>query len=142
MTVKQISVFLENRQGRLARLCTTLADQGIDMLAISIADTTDYGILRIYVSDHEKAAGILRDAGFSVSITDVIAVAVDDAPGGLAGILRILADEDISVGYLYSLVRRVGHKAVLLLQFRDIESAVQVLRQHEVHMLSGEEITG
>ena len=140
MTVKQISVFLENRQGRLARLCTTLAQHGIDMMAISLADTTDYGILRIFVPDHERAACVLRDEGYSVNITDVAAVAVDDSPGGLARILNILDEEGVSIGYLYSLVRRVDHKAVLLLQLSDIDRAMQILERQGVHLLSLEDI--
>ena len=140
MTVRQISVFLENRQGRLALLSETLASRGIDMLAISVADTTDYGILRIIVSDCELAEQVLREAGYSVNITDVIAVAVDDSPGGLAGILRLLSDQGLSVGYLYSLVHRIGHNAVLLLQLRDLSRAVQILQDQGVRLLSEQEI--
>ena len=140
MTIRQISVFLENRQGRLALLSEILAANRIDMLAISVADTTDFGILRIIVSDCESAASILREVGFSVNITDVIAVAVDDSPGGLSGILRLLSDEGLSVGYLYSLVRRVGQKAVVLLQLRDLPRAVQVLQAQGALLLSEQEI--
>jgi hypothetical protein len=108
MYVKQVSVFLENRKGSLTDLTRTLSDNGIDLIALSIADTEQYGILRCIMTDMEKGVKALKDAGYVVRITDVLAVCVPDRPGGLNAVLEKLTEHDISIEYVYSFVRSTG----------------------------------
>lgn len=103
MYVKQISVFLENSTGTLAELTQLLGEKGIDLIALSIADTEHYGILRAIVSDTDKAVSELKNAGYTVKLTDVLAVSVPDKPGGLSVVLEALAEENIGVNYVYRL---------------------------------------
>ena len=114
MFIKQISVFIENRHGRLTEFTKLLGKNDIDLIALSIADTTNFGILRAIVSDNDKALKISRDAGFTANLTEVLAVAVPDVPGGLDGVLQLLSDNDIFIEYLYSFVRRVGNDAIII----------------------------
>lgn len=110
--VKQLSVFLENSKGRLASMTRALGDAGIDLLALSIADTTSFGILRAIVDDTDKAMAVLKEAGYTVNTTEVLAVLVPDSPGGLAGVLGLLNDAHVNVEYLYSFVRKAqGNRA-------------------------------
>lgn len=141
MYVKQISVFIENKQGRLAEFTRALADAGIDLIALSIADTTDFGILRAIASDTDAAFAAVRDAGYAVSLTDVLAVAVPDRPGGLSEALCALTGAGVSVEYLYSLVRNVQGHAVIIFRVSEPERAAQVLRQKNIRMLSQDEAT-
>ena len=104
MTVQQISVFVENRQGKLVEVLETLSARNIDLRALSIADTSDFGILRLIVNKPEEAVKALAEADYVTSVTDVLAVSLDDTPGSLARVLRILADAAISVEYLYAFV--------------------------------------
>lgn len=140
MFVKQISVFIENRSGRLGELAQVLADNNIDLLAISVADTTNFGILRLIVNDTQKAADALRGAGYTEKISDVIAVAVPDAPGGMARVMGLLHDEGIAIEYLYSLVRRVGDQAVLVLRLDDPDRGMALFKGNNVRMLSEAEL--
>lgn len=102
MSIKQISVFVENRQGALTDVCNVLADNNINMHALSLADTQDFGILRIIVENPEKAAEILRIAGFTCKLTPVVAVKMKDAPGGMASVIKFISDEGISIEYAYA----------------------------------------
>lgn len=140
MFVEQISVFMENRKGRLSALTRTLSDAKIDLVALSIADTADYGIMRAIVNDTKKALIVLRDAGYTVSTTKVLAVAVPDRPGGLAEVLEILNGEEISVEYLYSFVRTQGTQALILFKVGDCKKAVKVLQENRIRLLSQEQI--
>lgn len=106
MKVEQISIFLENKSGRLADVAGVLAESGINIRALSLADTTDFGILRLIVNDTEKAKQVLKSNGFTVGKTEVIAVEVADRPGGLAEILTIVKDEGINVEYMYAFVQK------------------------------------
>lgn len=142
MFIKQVSVYLENQQGRLAKFAAVLAEHGIDLLAVSVADTTNFGILRAIVADYEAAGTMLRDNGFTVNLTDVFALAVSDAPGGLARVLQLLADESIAVEYLYSLVRRVGESAVIICRVDAPERAEALLSETGIKMLSQKELCG
>ncbi len=140
MYVKQISVFIENTSGKLANFARLLGENGIDMMSLSVADTTNFGILRCIVADYEKAAELLRQNGYTVRVTDVLAVPVQDAPGGLAKILESLSQNEIAVEYLYSFVRRSGNSALIIFRVDDGDKAVQVLKQAGVKMLSQDEV--
>ena len=140
MIVKQVSIFLENRAGRLAEVTGILGDQGINIRALSLADTADFGILRLIVDDLEKAKKILREEGITIGETDVVAVEVPDRPGGLAHLLRTLGDEQVNVEYMYAFVRQAAGSAVMIFRFEDPRAAVGVLEKHGIRTLPGEEI--
>lgn len=140
MYVKQISVFIENTQGKLADFTRLLGENGIDLVSMSIADTTSFGILRGIVADYEKAVKIIEDAGYTACLTDVLAVSVPDQPGGLAEILKLLSDEGIGIEYLYSFVRRKGNNALIVFRVEEIERADRILTASGVKLLSQEEI--
>jgi hypothetical protein len=140
MRVEQISIFLENKSGRLADVAEVLAKAGINIRALSLADTADFGILRLIVNDTEKAKGVLKENGFTVGKTEVVAIEVPDRPGGLAGILSSLKGEEINVEYMYAFVRKSGENAVIIFRFDDIEKAIKVLQKAGVRILKGEEV--
>lgn len=138
--IKQISVFVENKKGRLARVTEMLGSAGIDLIALSIADTTDFGIMRCIVSDPEKTLKLLQSGGFSARLTDVIVAAVPDKPGGLAAVLKTLDDSGLSVEYLYSFVRTQGENALILLRIEDVDGAVKALSAGGIKLLSEAEV--
>lgn len=140
MSIKQISIFLENRPGSLAELLGLLGDAGVDLIALSIADTTDFGILRAIVNDTEKTLDLVKENGYTAKLNNVLAVAVPDTPGGLAGALNLLYQNGISVEYLYSFVRRINHQAVIIFRVDKPEEAQALLAQNNLHLLSHEEI--
>ncbi|MBE5787205.1 MAG: hypothetical protein E7324_06650 [Clostridiales bacterium] len=140
MYVKQISVFIENSPGKLADFTRLLGNHGIDLVSLSIADTTNFGILRGIVADYERAVKIIEAAGYTVCLTDVLAVTVPDKPGGLAEILLLLSENEIAIEYLYSFVRNKGNNALIVFRVADIEKAQEILRKHQVNFLSQEEI--
>lgn len=127
MLVKQISVFVENTRGRLEKVTGILADHGINIRALTIADTTDFGILRMIVQDPEKAEKVLRDNGVTVKITDVIVIAINDQPGGLRDALKVLAEHDIGVEYMYTFVGGNLGGVHDILRTDDIQRAAEVL---------------
>jgi hypothetical protein len=138
--IRQISVFVENKKGRLARITDVLGAAGIDLIALSIADTTNFGIMRCIVSDPEKTIELLRANGFTASTTDVIVAEVPDKPGGLAGVLKTLDNAGISVEYLYSFVRAHGRNALILFRVEDVDAATKALSGSGVKLLSEDEI--
>ncbi len=140
MKVKQISIFLENKSGRLAKVTKTLGENNINIRALSIADTTDFGILRLIVNDPDKAWKILKEQGFTVSATEIIAVQVPDKPGGLAGILQILEDSKINIEYMYAFVGKSGTDAEVVFRVEHIDRAIEILQQAGVSLLSGKEV--
>lgn len=140
MKVEQISVFLENKSGRLADVTDILAKAGINIRALSLADTADFGILRLIVNDTEKAKQVLKENGFTVGKTEVIAIEVPDRPGGLAGILEALKGEEINVEYMYAFVQKSGEHAIIIFRFDGIEKAITVLQKAGVRILKGEEV--
>lgn len=140
MLTKQISVFIENKKGRLAALTKVLGDSGVDLIALSIADTTNFGILRCIVSDPEKALKVLSDAGFTANTTEVLAVEVPDRPGGLAEVLNYLNDGNIAVEYLYSFVRTASESALILFRVDDVQRAVEVLMRNGVNILPEQDV--
>jgi hypothetical protein len=140
MKVKQVSVFLENRTGRMADAARLLGENNINIRALSIADTADFGILRIIVSDYEKAEKAFKDAGFTVSLTDVVAIEVPDTPGGLAQILDRLQQADLAIEYLYAFVEKSADKAVVVFRFDNTEDALKKIETTGVTVLTAEQV--
>ncbi len=141
MLVKQISVFLENKQGRLAVVTSVLGENNIDISALSIADTTDFGILRLIVNDPEKAKQVLEQNGFAVSMNDVIAIEVDDEPGGLSKALSILNQKQISIEYMYAFVgNQNAGKAMVILRVENPEAALNMIRDEDVDIKLSDEV--
>lgn len=140
MSVKQISVFIENTPGRLAHFTKLLGDNGIDLVSLSVADTTHFGILRGIVADYDRAVKLISENGYTVKLTDVLAVSVPDEPGGLAGVLAALAKENIGVEYLYSFVRHAGNHALIIFRVDKLPEAEAILTDAGVKLLSQDEI--
>ncbi len=140
MEVRQISVFLENKAGRLAKVTRLLGEQGINIRALSIADTTDFGILRMIVNDPGRAEQLLRDAGFAVTTTGVLAVEVPDRPGGLAGVLEVLEQAGMNIEYAYAFVEKASPDALVLIRVEDLPKAVKVLTAAGVSVLPGKRV--
>jgi hypothetical protein len=140
MKVEQISIFLENKSGRLAEVAGVLAAAGVNIRALSLADTTDFGILRLIVDQNDRAKQALKESGFTVGKTEVIAVEVPDRPGGLAQILRTLDAATINVEYMYAFVQRSGDNAILIFRFDELDKAIQVLTQGGIRVLKGQEV--
>ena len=138
MIIKQLSIFVENKQGRLAYITDILSKAGINIRALSIADTTDFGILRLIVDKPEYAAENLKNAGVTVSVTDVIAIGIDDVPGAFCVPMQILADAGIDVEYMYAFITRKSEKAYVILRVADNSSAAKVLSDNGVELLTTE----
>ena len=138
--VHQISVFLENRAGQLAEITGVLAENGIDLRAISIAETADYGILRMIVDNAEKATSILLQHGYILSLTPVLVIAVSDQPGGLVPVLSTLAEGSIDIEYMYSLFTHIEGKAYMVFRVAEEEKFVTLLGTHGITPCTGEEL--
>ncbi len=136
MLIKQISVFVENKSGRLFSLTKTIADSGIDLKALSIADTSKFGILRCIVSDPHKALEVIRNANFTASMTEVLGIEVEDSPGGLANVLAILKENNISVEYLYSFVGTRNKNAIVIFYVNEVEKAYKLLQNTGLNLLT------
>lgn len=140
MKVEQISVFLENKSGRLADVAEILALSGINIRALSLADTTDFGILRLIVNDTEKAKQVLKENGFTVGKTEVLAVEVPDRPGGLAEILKVMKAQGTNVEYMYAFVQKSAGNAIIIFRFDELERAIETLQSAGIRILKGEEV--
>ena len=140
MSIQQISVFLENRAGQLAEITRVLADAGVDLRAISIAETSDYGVLRMIVDDAIKAKTILLDSGYVMSVTPVLAVSVPDQPGGVASVLALLAEGNIDIEYMYSLFTHMEGKAYMCFRVSDEGKFKALLDSHGIPTCSAEEL--
>ncbi len=140
MRLEQISIFLENKSGRLAEVTNILAAAGVNIRALSLADTADFGILRLIVDRSDQAKQTLKDHGFTVGKTEVLAVEVPDRPGGLAQILQTLHGAKINVEYMYAFVQRSGDNAIIVFRFDELEAAIQALTRAGVRVLKGEEL--
>ena len=136
MAIRQVSVFIENKRGALAGVTGVLAGAGIDLRAMSVADTADYGILRLIVSDTDRAAEVLGQNGFLCSMTEVLAAEVPDVPGGLFRILDPLSGQDVNMDYLYAFVTGTGRSACVVLRVRDNERTEQLLRAAGIRLLT------
>jgi hypothetical protein len=140
MKVDQISIFLENKSGRLAEVTRVLGTAGVNIRALSLADTSDFGILRLIVNDSAKAVTVLKANQFTVSMTQVVAVEVSDRPGGLSHILDILEKEKINVEYMYAFVERSSDNAVIIFRFDDIDRAIKILTAKGITVLEGKKV--
>ena len=142
MQIKQLSVFVENKSGRLAEITETLAKANVDIRAISIADTSDFGILRLIVDRPEAAVEALRQGTMTGSLTTVIAIGITDKPGEFAKAMRVLADANVGIEYMYAFISRDQNKAYVLLRVDDNERAVECLQSSGIEILTAEEIHG
>lgn len=140
MRVEQITIFLENESGRLAEVASVLAEAGVNIRALSLADSTDFGILRLIVNDIEKAQQVLKAQGFTVHKTEVVGVEVPDSPGGLAHILKALQANRLNVEYMYAFVHKSSVNATIIVRFDDLEKGINCLRSAGIRILSGEDI--
>lgn len=138
MSIQQISVFLENRTGQLAEITGVLAQNNVDLRAISIAETSDYGIVRMIVDDVDAATAILRDAGHILSITPVLVISVPDQPGGLTPVLAILAENEIAIEYMYSLFTHQDGKAYMVFRVNEEEKFVALMQSHGIDVVTAE----
>ncbi len=140
MTVKQISVFIENKPGCLAEFTNVLRENKIDMRSMSIAESLDFGILRIIVDDSYNTACVLKEAGYVFSITSVLAVAIPDEPGGLYKILNILAEHEINLEYTYAFITRKKDLAYMIIRVADNEKAIEVLTENHIKLVCQDEL--
>jgi len=140
MLVEQIAVFLENKSGRLAEITAVLAENNINIRALSVADTADFGILRLIVDKVEMAVSVLKANGFTVGKTHVCAVEVEDKTGGLAKVLKCIHVCNINVEYMYAFVNKTGENAVLIFRFEKMEEAIATLKKEGFSIISREQI--
>ena len=140
MSIQQISVFLENRAGQLAEITRLLAQEGVDIRALSIAETSDYGLARMIVSNANQASSVLLHHGDILSMTPVYAVEVPDAPGGLSGLLALLAENNLDVEYMYSLFAHAEGKACMVLKVSNEPKFLSVLGDNRIRVIGMEEL--
>jgi len=140
MKLQQLSLFLENRPGRLGAPLEAIAAEGINILTLSLADTEQFGILRLIVREWEQARRILDEAGWVVNLTEVVAVDVLDRPGGLAGALKVIEGAGLNIEYLYAFSLRRADKAILIFRFEDPDRAIEILQGAGLHVVDSEEL--
>jgi len=138
--IKQISVFLENKSGRLVRIAQVLGEAGINIRGLSIADTSDFGILRMIVDQPDKAITELKDKGIMATVTEVIAMEIPDTPGGLAKVLAFMTDAGINIEYLYSFIEKPTTNAIIMMRVEQIDKALEVLKNNNVPIVGGDRI--
>ena len=136
MKIKQLSVFIENAPGRVSEVTDVLGASGLDIRGFSVADTADYGILRLVVDEPDRAATLLREHGFTVRENDVVCVRLEDKPGGLARVLKLVSEAGVNIEYIYSLV-----SADVVLNVTDVDRAVELLADQPVHLVGQEELS-
>lgn len=130
MITKQLSVFLENKKGRICAAADVLAQNNVNIRALSLADTSEFGILRLIVDKPEEGKRVLNEAGIVVRVTNVLSLTMDDTPGGTLGVLRVLAESGISVEYMYAYVGKTTGKAFMIIQAEELDAAEEILRRH------------
>ncbi|MBF0201980.1 MAG: ACT domain-containing protein [Desulfamplus sp.] len=140
MRVEQISIFLENKAGRLAEVTAILRDANVNIRALSLADTTDFGILRLIVNDNKTAEQTLKKEGFTVGKTNVLAIEVDDTPGGLNNVLDPLTSEGINVEYMYAFANPQGKNAIMIFRFHDLDRAIEILKNKGITIINGADV--
>ena len=141
MRIRQISIFLENKPGQLSAICRDLADAGINIATLSLADTADFGIVRMIVDDHEKAKDVLAEKGHVVNVREVIAVCVPDRPGGMAEVMQVLDKGGANIEYSYAFAFHRGEKAVLVFRFDDNNKAESALKTAGYTTLGEDEVS-
>lgn len=137
MPAQQISIFLENKAGRLSEVTRILSDAKVNIRALSLADTSDFGVLRLIVNNNEAAEEALKKGGFTVKSTPVVAALVNDRPGGLHGILDLLTNAGVNVEYMYAFVAQSGDNAIMIFRFDKIEEAEKILAENSVEIIDG-----
>jgi hypothetical protein len=142
MKITQISVFLENRKGRLSEVCSMLGQAGVNIRALTIAETESFGVLRMVVDKPSEAADLFRKNGITANLTDVVAAEVPDKPGGLAAVLKTLSDHDVNVEYMYGFVEKNSENALLVFRFDNPELAAQVLRENGLKVIDEKGVQG
>ncbi len=138
--IKQISVFLENKSGRLVRIAQVLGEAKINIRGLSIADTSDFGILRMIVDQPDKAIAELKDKNIMATVTEVIAIEIKDDPGGLAEVLGFMNGAGINIEYLYSFIEKPTNNALIMMRVERIDDALEVLKKHNITIVTGERI--
>jgi hypothetical protein len=142
MKIQQVSIFLENKKGRLSDVCSVLGKSGVNIRALTVAESEDFGVLRIVVDKPEPTLKLLKENGFAAKLTPIVAVEVPDRPGGLAAVLKILTDNDINVEYMYGFVEKFGDNAMLVFRFDDPDKTVELLRKSGIKVLGNQDIAG
>jgi hypothetical protein len=142
MKLTQISVFLENRKGRLHEVCSMLGSAGVNIRALTIAETETFGVLRIIVDKPDAALELFSRNNVTANRTDVVAVEVEDRPGGLANILKVLSEHDVNVEYMYGFIEKFTEKALLVFRFDDTEKAGKVLAACGINVVTSKDIQG
>lgn len=140
MKLHQLSLFLENKPGRLSEPCKALAEANINILTLSLADTQQFGIMRLIVRDWQQAKSVLEKSGFVVNVTEVVATEVPDVPGGLARVLHVIEEGGINIEYMYAFTFRSGDKAVLVFRFDNPDAAIEVLRDKSINVIGTVEL--
>lgn len=135
MKISQVSVFIENQSGRVYEITRLMGDNKINIRALSLADTSDFGIIRFIVNKPDEAQEVLKSAGFTVGRNDVLAVAVADQPGGLANLLQVLDSSSLNVEYMYAFVNHSGKDAVMIFRFDDVDTAAEILTKNGIRLL-------
>lgn len=141
MKMEQISIFIENKVGRLSEVTSVLRQHGINIRALSLADTADFGVLRMIVTDTEKAEEVLKKTGFTVGKTHVLAVAVPDVPGGLHNILEVLMEKGINIEYMYTFAQKSDEKAVMIFRFDNMDGAITQLSAKGIDIVPGKRLS-
>ena len=141
MFVEQISIFIENTEGRLAEVTAILRDANVNIRALSLADTTDFGVLRLIVNDNDKAEQALKKEGFTVGRTKVMAVEIDDEPGGLNKVLDPLCENEVNVEYMYAFANPQCKNAIMMFRFNDYDKALKILGEKNIKVFTKQEIT-
>lgn len=139
MKIQQLTIFLENKPGRLLKAYKALAENGISLLTLSLADTKDFGLLRLIIKDNEKAIKILEEIGYATVLNEVLAVEITDRPGALLPVLEALADNGINLEYTYAFAARGGEKAVFIIRVDDAEKAINAINKNGCKVLTLEE---
>ena len=140
MKIHQLSVFLENKPGRISEPCRVLADAGINILTLSLADTEQFGIMRLILKDWQKGKEALEKAGCVVNVTEVVATEVEDRPGGLARILECIEDGDVNIEYMYAFTFRTEDRALLVFRFDNPDGAIELLKKHGINVVGSVEL--
>jgi len=142
MKLTQISIFLENKQGRLLEVCSLLGKNRINIRALSVGENEEFGILRVVVDKPESAVRLLKKNSFVANLTDIVAVEVEDRPGGLAGVLATLYKNGINVEYMYGFVEKFSDRALLVFRFDDPDKAIKVLSRNKIKIVGRKDIVG